>query len=148
GEKAGSGKKRKKTDLVATAGLIVIFILYMFPFYMVVINSLKQKRDIIKSPFSWLYTIKGLSFDNFVKAFVQMDFLNAFKNSLIVTVFATALVTLLAAMLAYYIVRNNNAVSRTAFVLMVASMIIPFQAIMIPLVSIYGGKLNVLNHRS
>ena len=120
----------------------------MFPFYMVVINSLKQKRDIIKSPFSWLYTIKGLSFDNFVKAFVQMDFLNAFKNSLIVTVFATALVTLLAAMLAYYIVRNNNAVSRTAFVLMVASMIIPFQAIMIPLVSIYGGKLNVLNHRS
>ena len=74
GEKAGSGKKRKKTDLVATAGLIVIFILYMFPFYMVVINSLKQKRDIIKSPFSWLYTIKGLSFDNFVKAFVQMDF--------------------------------------------------------------------------
>ena len=148
GEKAGSGKKRKKSDLVATAGLIVIFILYMFPFYMVVINSLKQKRDIIKSPFSWLYTIKGLSFDNFVKAFVQMDFLNAFKNSMIVTVFATALVTFLAAMLAYYIVRNNNAVSRTAFVLMVASMIIPFQAIMIPLVSIYGGKLNVLNHRS
>lgn len=145
GEKAGSGKKRKKSELVATAGLIVIFILYMFPFYMVVINSLKQKRDIIKSPFSWLYTIKGLSFDNFVKAFVQMDFLNAFKNSLIVTVLATALVTLLAAMLAYYIVRNNNAISRIAFVLMVASMIIPFQAIMIPLVSIYGGKLN---HRS
>lgn len=141
GEKAGSGKKRKKSELVATAGLIVIFILYMFPFYMVVINSLKQKRDIIKSPFSWLYTIKGLSFDNFVKAFVQMDFLNAFKNSLIVTVLATALVTLLA----YYIVRNNNAISRIAFVLMVASMIIPFQAIMIPLVSIYGGKLN---HRS
>ena len=48
GEKAGSGKKRKNSELVATAGLIVIFILYMFPFYMVVINSLKQKRDIIK----------------------------------------------------------------------------------------------------
>lgn len=29
----------------------------------------------------------------------------------------------------------------------VASMIIPFQAIMIPLVSIYGGTLNILNHR-
>lgn len=39
GEKAGSGKKRKKSELVATAGLIVIFILYMFPFYMVVITS-------------------------------------------------------------------------------------------------------------
>ena len=78
---------------------------------------------IIKSPFSWLFTIKGLSFDNFVKAFTQMDFLNAFKNSLIVTVSATVLVTLLAAMLAYYIVRHKN------------------------WISIYGGTLNVLNHR-
>lgn len=141
------GNKRKAANALAMAGLIIIFIAYMFPFLMVVINSLKQKRDIIKSPFSWLFTIKGLSFDNFVKAFTQMDFLNAFKNSLIVTVSATVLVTLLAAMLAYYIVRHNNGISRITFALMVASMIIPFQAIMIPLVSIYGGTLNILNHR-
>ena len=141
------GTRKKAANMVLMAGLIIIFIAYMFPFIMVVINSLKQKRDIIKSPFSWLFTIKGLSFDNFVKAFTQMDFLNAFKNSLIVTVSATVLVTLLAAMLAYYIVRNSNGISKLTFGLMVASMIIPFQAIMIPLVSIYGGTLNVLNHR-
>lgn len=141
------GNKRKALNILAMAGLIVVFMAYMFPFLMVVINSLKQKRDIIKSPFSWLFTIKGLSFDNFVKAFVQMDFLNAFKNSLIVTVSATILVTFLAAMLAYYIVRRNNVISRIAFALMVASMIIPFQAIMIPLVSIYGSGLGILNHR-
>ena len=141
------GTKKKVANALAMIGLIIIFMAYMFPFIMVVINSLKQKRDIIKSPFSWLFTIKGLSFDNFVKAFTQMDFLNAFKNSLIVTVSATVLVTLLAAMLAYYIVRNNNIISKITFALMVASMIIPFQAIMIPLVSIYGGTLNILNHR-
>lgn len=141
------GKKKKRNHILIMAALIVIFIAYMFPFVMVVINSLKQKRDIIKSPFSWLFTIKGLSFDNFVKAYTQMDFLNAFKNSLIVTVSATVLVTLLAAMLAYYIVRHNNGISKLTFGLMVASMIIPFQAIMIPLVSIYGGTLNLLNHR-
>ena len=141
------GSKRKMTNALAMTGLIIIFIAYMFPFVMVVINSLKEERDIIKSPFSWLFTIKGLSFDNFVKAFTQMDFLNAFKNSLIVTVCSTLLVTLLASMLAYYIVRHNNKISKITFALMVASMIIPFQAIMIPLVSIYGGTLNVLNHR-
>ena len=141
------GTRKKAANMVSMAGLVLIFLAYMFPFIMVVINSLKQKRDIIKSPFSWLFTIKGLSFDNFVKAFTQMDFLNAFKNSLIVTVSATVLVTLLAAMLAYYIVRNSNGISKLTFGLMVASMIIPFQAIMIPLVSIYGGTLNVLNHR-
>ena len=141
------GTRRKVTNALAMLVLIVIFIAYMFPFLMVVINSLKEKRDIIKSPFSWLFTIKGLSFDNFVKAFTQMNFLNAFKNSLIVTVSATVVVTLLASMLAYYIVRHHNKFSTGAFALMVASMIIPFQAIMIPLVSIYGGTLNVLNHR-
>ena len=141
------GTKRKVMNALAMAGLVIIFIAYMFPFIMVVINSLKQKRDIIKSPFSWLFTIKGLSFDNFVKAFTQMDFINAFKNSLLVTVSATVLVTLFAAMLAYYIVRHNNGISKLTFALMVASMSIPFQAIMIPLVSIYGGTLNILNHR-
>ena len=141
------GRKRKAANILAMTGLILVFAAYMFPFLMVVINSLKQKRDIIKSPFSWLFTIKGLSFDNFTKAFTQMDFLNAFKNSVIVTVSATVLVTLLGAMLAYYIVRHNNGISKITFALMVASMIIPFQAIMIPLVSIYGGTLNVLNHR-
>ena len=46
------GNKRKALNILAMAGLIVVFIAYMFPFLMVVINSLKQKRDIIKSPFS------------------------------------------------------------------------------------------------
>lgn len=147
-QKKVGGTKKKVHEMLSMAALVLIFIAYMFPFVMVVINSLKQKRDIIKSPFSWLFTIKGLSFDNFAKAFNQMEFLNAFKNSMIVTVSATALVTVLAAMLAYYIVRHKNWISNLTFALMVASMIIPFQAIMIPLVSIYGGTLNILNHRS
>lgn len=87
------GKSKKKiVNILTTAGMVLIFAAYMFPFLMVVINSLKQKRDIIKSPFSWLFTIKGLSFDNFVKAFTQMDFLNAFKNSVFVTVSALSLI--------------------------------------------------------
>ena len=134
------GTKKKITNILSMAVLLILFVAYMFPFVMVVINSLKQKRDIIKSPFSWLFTIKGLSFDNFVKAFTQMDFPRAFVS-------ATLLVTLFASMLAYYIVRHNNKISKLTFSLMVASMIIPFQAIMIPLVSIYGGTLNILNHR-
>ena len=40
------GNKRKAANALAMLGLIIIFIAYMFPFLMVVINSLKQKRDI------------------------------------------------------------------------------------------------------
>ena len=139
-QKKIGGTKKKVTDALAMLLMIIVFCAFMFPFVMVIINSLKQKRDIIKSPFSWLFTIKGLSFDNFVKAFNQMNFLNAFKNSLVVTVTATVLVTVLAAMLAYYIVRNVNVFSNIIFALMVASMIIPFQAIMIRL-SVYTRNL-------
>ena len=105
-------KKQKVAKILAFVGMAIVFVAYMFPFIMVIINSLKQKRDIIKSPFSWLYTVKGLSFDNFIAAFKQMDFLKAFGNSLIITISSTVLVTVLAAMLAYYLVRNNNIISK------------------------------------
>ena len=38
-------------------------------------------------------------------------------------------------------------INKKFFGLMIASMVIPFQVIMIPLVSIYGGNLHILNHR-
>ena len=44
------GNKKKIMNALSITGLVVIFVAYMFPFAMVVINSLKQKRDIIKSP--------------------------------------------------------------------------------------------------
>ena len=60
---------------------------------------------------------------------------------------STLLVILLASMVAFYFTRAKNTFSKVLFALMAASMIIPFQAIMIPLVSIYGSGLNILNHR-
>ena len=109
------GNRKKVAKVLSMVGLVVIFAAYMFPFVMVLINSLKQKRDIIKNPFSWLFTIKGLSFDNFVKAFTQMDFLKAFMNSLIVTASATVLVTILASMLAYYVVHTGFSMAMSVF---------------------------------
>ncbi len=47
--------------------MIIVSRAFMFPFVMSLSSTSKQKRDIIKSLFSWLFTIKGLSFDNFVK---------------------------------------------------------------------------------
>ena len=76
-----------------------------------------------------------------------MDFIKAFGNSLFVTGLATLAVIVFASMTAYYFVRSKNAFSKVFFGLMAVSMIIPFQAIMIPLVSIYGAQLNMLNHR-
>lgn len=139
--------KIKIKDMGIYIGLSLIFLLYMFPFILIIINSFKTKKEIIKTPLK-LFSESGLNFDNFVKAYQKMDFIKAFSNSMIVTISATAIVIIVAAMTAYYFVRINNGIAKVFFALMVASMIIPFQAIMIPLVSIYGSKLGMLNSRT
>ena len=51
-------------------------------------------------------------------------------------------------MTAFVIVRNKWKACALLFSLMVASMVIPFQVLMVPLVSLYGGIFGVLNHRA
>lgn len=140
------GTRKKVLDMTGFLAVVAVFLLYMVPFVLVLLNSFKKKRDIIKNPFSVL-TEKGYTLDNYVKAFDKMDFLKAFGNSLFITGLATILVIVFSSMTAYYFTRAKNTFSKIFFAMMAASMIIPFQAIMIPLVSIYGAGLSLLNHR-
>lgn len=146
GSKVG-GTKRKLLDAVGILVMVVIFLFYMIPFILILLNSFKAKRDIIKNPFS-LLAEKGYSLGNYTEAFDKMNYIRSFGNSLFITGLSTLLVIILAAMTAYYFVRAKDGISKIFFALMAASMIIPFQAIMIPLVSIYGAQLNLLNHRA
>lgn len=140
------GMRRKAADVIGFLLVVAMFLLYMVPFVLVFLNSFKAKRDIIKNPFS-LIAEKGYSLENYIKAFQKMDFIKAFGNSLFITGLSTVLVILFASMTAYYFTRAKNAFSKIFFAMMAASMIIPFQAIMIPLVSIYGAQMQILNHR-
>lgn len=144
-QKVGS-KKRRAIEIANLIIVAIIFLLYMVPFVMILLNSFKFKRDIITNPFS-LITEKGYTFENYTTAFIKMDFIKAFGNSLFITGLSTLLVIILASMVGYYFTRAKNTFSKVFFSLMAASMIIPFQAIMIPLVSIYGSYLNILNNR-
>lgn len=141
------GTKRKIKEILIFLVVLICFIFYMFPFLMVALNSFKAKRDIITAPFSFI-AANGYSFSNYAEAFLKMNFLRSFSNSLIVTGLATVLVTLFSAMCAYYFVRYQNKFSKICSTLMASSIIIPFQSLMIPLVYIYGARLGILNHRS
>lgn len=141
------GTKKTALGIAGFILVVALFLLYMIPFILVFLNSFKKKVDIIKNPFT-LAAAGGYSADNYARAFQRMEFLKAFGNSLFVTTLATLLVVVLSAMTAYYFTRSGNLFSKIMFAMMAASMIIPFQAIMIPLVSIYGSKLHFLNHRT
>ena len=138
--------KKNTRGLLIGTGLTVVFLFYLTPFVMVVINSLKQKRDIIKNPFS-LSPEMGMSLENYAKAFEKMNYVKVFGNSLLITGMSTLIVIMLSSMCAYYIVRAKNKGANLIYALMIASMIIPFQSLMIPLVSIYGAKLQLMNNR-
>jgi raffinose/stachyose/melibiose transport system permease protein len=55
------------------------------------------------------------------------------------------LILIFSGMTAHYLVRNSSLFNNTFFAIMVASMIIPFQALMIPLIYIYGAKLGLID---
>ena len=129
-ENERAARNRKITKIIMWIVLLILFIMIVFPFIMVVINVFKTKADINSHPLA-LIGKHGFTTKNFPKAMKKMHFWRVFGNSLIITLSSTVLTLLLSAMCAFVI----------------ASMVIPFQVLMVPLVSFYGGLLNVLNHR-
>ena len=138
---------RKASSVIKTVIVSVIFILYMFPFLLVLVNSLKRKVNIVKHPLQILDDA-GLQWVNYKNAIEKMDFIRSFGNSFIITVVSVILFIVFSSMAAYIFVRTDWKACKISFFAMMASMVIPFQVIMIPLVSIYGGKLGILNSRT
>lgn len=141
------GTKKKVGNIVKLIILFLLLAVYMFPFFLTLINAFKSNAAILRTPLS-LSDPKGLSFDNFILAFKEMNFLNAFFNSLMITVISVAIIVLLSSMTAYFFVRMKWKINSVLFAIMVATMIIPFQVIMIPLMSIYGNMLGLLANRA
>ena len=144
-EKAAAAKKRSHAIMIIV--LILLFILFIIPFIMVIINVFKVKTDIVSNPLS-LVGEHGFTLQNFPNAMAKMNFFVVFKNSLIITILSTILTILVSAMASFVIVRNGKwKFCSGIFALMVASMVIPFQVLMVPLVSVYGGIFGILNSR-
>lgn len=144
-EKAKRNKKISHAIMIVL--LIILFICFIFPFILVVINVFKTKADITSNPLA-LVGAHGFTLENFPEAMRKMNFLRSFANSACITILSTVFTILLASMTAFVIVRNNWKACGALFGLMIASMVIPFQVLMIPLVSLYGGVFGVLNHRA
>lgn len=122
---------------------LLIALVYVGPFYLIVVNALKTRPEILDNPIG---LPRDPNLDNFREAIERMDFFNALLNSIIVTVGAVVLLVVFPAMFAYFLNRFDYRANKLIFGVLIASMIIPFQALMIPFVSIYG-RLDLLNSR-
>ena len=136
-------RKRKKSKWMTYVLVWVLLVLFVMPFYLMVINSFKTTQQFVDSPFS---LPNAIDLKNYINAFEKMNFLNAIKNSAIITVISVAVIILTSSMAAYFLVRYKWRTNKIIFAILVASMIVPFQAIMIPLVSIYG-SMQLMNSK-
>ncbi len=141
-------RKKKITNTIVMLVLVLVLFAFLFPFIMVVMNVFKFKADIMRNPLQFPWAAKkGFTLTNFPDAMVKMDFWKVFANSAIITISSTILTIILSSMTAFVIVRNKWKACALLFSAMIASMVIPFQVLMVPLVSLYGGIFGVLNHR-
>lgn len=123
--------------------LYLLLFLYLVPFFLILVNAFKDRSQIVANPLGLPPTFKLI---NFIEAFQKMNYPYAFWNSLIITVLSSILIVFFSSMAAYLFARAKWSFNKFMFFVMVASMLIPFQAIMIPLVKIYG-SLQLLNNK-
>lgn len=119
--------------LVAALGAIVFFlpVLYMLS------SSLKQSNDIFKIPFQWIPS--PLILENYTDAMKIAPFGRYFLNSLIVGVCTTLLNVFFAALTGYGFAKYNFWGKNFMFIAILSTLMIPFQAIMVPLFIIVRG---------
>ncbi|HIU75490.1 MAG TPA: carbohydrate ABC transporter permease [Candidatus Pelethocola excrementipullorum] len=125
----------KAKKILINAIVLILCTCYLFPIYIVIVNSFKNRSELYENI---LALPEKLTFEYYAKALEKMSFLNALKNSLVVTLISIAIIVVLASMTAWMMVRVNNKISKLLFLVFVSTMLIPFQTLMMPLMQEMG----------
>ena len=140
-------KTKFDLNFLLTIIFSVISAVYMYPIFMVVINSLKLENAISTNTAFALPTAEtfaGLA--NYVNAIMSQGFAKSLFYSLFITVSSVALILLCCSMCAWYITRVNNWISKLMYGLCAFSMVVPFQMVMFTL-SQTADRFNLLGLR-
>ncbi len=130
----GISSKQVGMALLCVFGF-VLFALFMAPFFVVIYSSAKTSAEISLDPFAlpsdwgqlWI-NIKGV-YNN-----PNFEYFASFRDSVVITAVSLIVIVIASAMAAWILVRNKTKWSTALFMVFVASMVIPFQVVMLPLV--------------
>ena len=126
---------QKRGKLILTALFTLIRLVYVFPVFMVVLNSFKANTFVKTETFAWLTEENFVGFDNFVKGmtFGGYEFWKSVLYSTVITLLSTALILLFTSMAAWFISRVDSKFCRAVYYTCVFSMVVPFQMVMFTL---------------
>lgn len=130
----GKTAKDRRINSVLSVVLTIICILWMYPVFMILMNSLKTERAITTTHAFELPTAETfVGLKNYIYGIQEMNFLSSLWYSFIITVSSVALILLCCSMCAWYITRVQGVLSKGMYYLCVFSMIVPFQMVMFTL---------------
>ena len=127
-------KDKKMWDNILTVIMSLLCLLWIYPIVLILQNSLKIEGTFTTSTVFKLPTAEtfaGLS--NYIYGVTKMGFLSSLGYSLVITVSSVALILLCCSMTGWYLTRVNNKLSKFMNLLIVFSMVVPFQMVMFTL---------------
>ncbi len=117
---------------------MVLALMVLSPFVLVIFNSAKKSADIVISPvappLNWGQML--INMQNVINN-QNFSYWKSFASSLFITVVTLVLLTVFSCMAAWVLVRNKTKWSGVIFMIFVAAMVIPFQVVMLPLLSTF-----------
>jgi raffinose/stachyose/melibiose transport system permease protein len=128
---------RRTARLVASEIVtVVLFLIFLFPFFIVVVNSAKTPFEITQNPLT-LPSEWGKILQNMAAIWtsVNVQYSSSFLSSVIITVASLLLLNVLSSQAAWVLVRTKTRLSMGIFIIFVAAMVIPFQIVMFPLLT-------------
>lgn len=132
-------RKRKETLPKAILCLLLLaaMAVFLFPIYLVVISSFKSKPELAQSILSLPQSFSYM--ENFSAAMKTINFWTSLRNTIVCTFPSVALVVLASSMGGYAIAKHGeeSRIIKGMDMFYLASMMIPFQVLMIPVYKLY-----------
>lgn len=129
--------KRAKPGMIAAEVLtLALFLAFLFPFFIVIINSAKTAFEVtqypLRMPERWGTMLANAST---IWTSSNIQYPASLMSSFVITAVSLVAISLLSSQAAWALVRTKSKASSAIFFVFVAAMVIPFQIVMFPLLS-------------
>ena len=111
---------------ISFAFLLLLSLLFLFPIYLVVLNSFKSKFNIVGSPFKFPNESTFVGLENYINGIKMSDLVPAFLRTLIITVGSVLAIVIFTSMAAWFIVRVKSRTTKLIYYLFLFSMIVQY----------------------
>ena len=116
--------------------LLLLSALFLFPIYLVIINSFKSKFNIVGTPFEFPNEDTFVGIENYINGIQSSGIVGAFFRTLFITVASVLAIVVFTSMTAWYITRVKSKFNKIVYYLFLFSMIVPFQMVMFTMTSV------------